>query len=314
MLTAEQHERRSKGIGASDVAAIVGLYPWATAIDVWREKRGEVDREPASADVERGHWMEPVIASWYAAEYGVELVECDTLAHPVFPWVLATPDRVVLTDEPEGPFERVVEIKARRESMRRYYGVPGTDECAEWDLCQLMWQMLVTGARRGDLAVSFGGGVPVVYTVTYDERIADRLFEAARAFWFGHVLSGVRPPASPEDRIALVEYRYPAPGRGLAAAPPEAAEVVERLRIAREQSAEAARIARECEAALVEWIGPAEGIVGDGWACRWSAGKTSTRTDWKALALELGADPELCARYTKTTTAKRSIEFEEIDH
>jgi putative phage-type endonuclease len=313
MLTAEQHERRARGVGASDVAAIVGLYPWKTALDVWREKRGELDRTDTT-DTRRGHWMEPVIASWYAAEYGVTLVECDTLAHPVYPWILATPDRVILTDEPDDPIDRVVEIKARRESMRKFYGVPGTDECAEWDLCQITWQMMVTGARRGDLVVSFGGDVPNVYTVLFDERIADRLFEAARAFWFGHVLTGLRPPASPEDRIALVEYRHPAPLAGVAEAPPEAAEVVERYRIARSQAEEAAAVLKECEAALVEWIGEREGIAGDGWVCRWSEGRTTKRTDWKALAAELDPEGVLVERYTKTTTAKRSIHFEESDH
>ncbi len=36
-------EERRKGIGGSDIAAILGLSPWKTAYQVYQEKRKEVD-------------------------------------------------------------------------------------------------------------------------------------------------------------------------------------------------------------------------------------------------------------------------------
>jgi predicted phage-related endonuclease len=33
---------RRKGIGGSDVSAILGINPWKTAMDVWLEKTGEI--------------------------------------------------------------------------------------------------------------------------------------------------------------------------------------------------------------------------------------------------------------------------------
>ena len=36
-------EERRKGIGGSDIAAVLGLSPWKTAYQVYQEKRKEVD-------------------------------------------------------------------------------------------------------------------------------------------------------------------------------------------------------------------------------------------------------------------------------
>ena len=37
-------EERRKGIGGSDVAAIMGLSPWKTAYQVYQDKRGGGER------------------------------------------------------------------------------------------------------------------------------------------------------------------------------------------------------------------------------------------------------------------------------
>ena len=41
-------EERKAGIGASDAAAIIGMNPWKTNIQLWQEKTGEVEPEDIS--------------------------------------------------------------------------------------------------------------------------------------------------------------------------------------------------------------------------------------------------------------------------
>ena len=48
-------ELRRQGIGGSDAAAIMGLNPWKTPMDIWLEKTGEFldDEEPEN---EKMYW------------------------------------------------------------------------------------------------------------------------------------------------------------------------------------------------------------------------------------------------------------------
>ena len=52
MLTDEQKAKRIKGIGGSDTAAILGLSPWKTAVDVYLDKV-EPDNDEAGTN---GSW------------------------------------------------------------------------------------------------------------------------------------------------------------------------------------------------------------------------------------------------------------------
>ena len=47
-------ERRS-GIGGSDIAAILGLSPWKTAVDVWLDKTGQREDDTVG-DAEAVRW------------------------------------------------------------------------------------------------------------------------------------------------------------------------------------------------------------------------------------------------------------------
>ena len=58
---------RTKTIGGSDVAAILGLSPWRSPLDVWREKTlGEADQRDTPA-MQAGVRFEPVILGRYLA-------------------------------------------------------------------------------------------------------------------------------------------------------------------------------------------------------------------------------------------------------
>lgn len=55
-------------IGGSDVAAIFGVSPWTTPLELWMIKKGRMKPKPKNnADqLEMGHLLEPIAAYWYA--------------------------------------------------------------------------------------------------------------------------------------------------------------------------------------------------------------------------------------------------------
>ena len=61
---AEWLAEREKGIGASDVAAILGLSPWETAYSLWLKKTHQVEPEPENEAMLMGHLLEEVVVSW----------------------------------------------------------------------------------------------------------------------------------------------------------------------------------------------------------------------------------------------------------
>ena len=59
-------------VGGSDVAAIFGLSPWTTPLELWMIKKGRM-KPPVKANssqLEMGHLLEPIAAYWYAKRSG----------------------------------------------------------------------------------------------------------------------------------------------------------------------------------------------------------------------------------------------------
>ena len=150
-LTAEQLALRQTGIGASEIAAVAGLDPHRTPLDVWMLKRGLAGPFAGNEFTRWGDRLEAVIAGAYAEARGVLLDTRDTLRHAGEPWMLATPDRVVL--DSAGAEERLLQVKNRGLRQADRWGEPGTDQVPDAVAAQCHWEMAVTGLALCDVAV-----------------------------------------------------------------------------------------------------------------------------------------------------------------
>src|SRR5690349_2159244 len=126
-LSPGQRDRRLAGITATDVAAIVGVHPYRSVIDVWREKRGEAPPAPETERTRWGEALEPLIRADYEARHGARVEVPGTLEHPDAPWMLATPDGVRYPASGTEPLNGL-EIKCHTIRLAHLYGAPGTDE------------------------------------------------------------------------------------------------------------------------------------------------------------------------------------------
>ena len=61
--------RQELGLGGSDAAAVCGLSPWMSPVELWKIKTGQKKAKDISSDevVERGVRMEPALRTLYAA-------------------------------------------------------------------------------------------------------------------------------------------------------------------------------------------------------------------------------------------------------
>ena len=83
-------------VGGSDVAAIFGLSPWTTPLELWLIKKGRMKPSVKTNEdqLEMGHLLEPIAAHWFEKKTG-NLVTDDTnlYQHPDHPYALANIDR-----------------------------------------------------------------------------------------------------------------------------------------------------------------------------------------------------------------------------
>lgn len=171
-------ERRSKGIGASDCAAVCGMSPWKTALEIYLEKTKQTEPGPMTKPMEWGLRLEPILAEAYEQETGRTLIAPEPInEHPELPWMLATLDRLT-SDE-----KRNVELKTANAFSAGEWGEPGTDEIPEPYLLQVAHQMAVTGLDISDVAVLIGGSDFRVYTVHRKQSLIDTILEIEADFW-----------------------------------------------------------------------------------------------------------------------------------
>lgn len=93
---------RRKGIGGSDVAALLGISPWRTARDLYFDKLNIVaveDNEDNWVALEMGHLLESLVAKIFQHRTGYKVYQIKKMfQHPQYSWMLADVDYIF--DEP----------------------------------------------------------------------------------------------------------------------------------------------------------------------------------------------------------------------
>jgi len=285
---------RRTGIGSSDAAAILGLNPWRSPLQVWLDKTGMAAETPQNDAMRLGNWLEDPIARAWAERRGVKVRRVRAiLQHPTMPFALANLDRVATVERKTGP----VEVKATRLADQWDNGT-----APDLYVVQVQHQLLVTGYDAGYL-------VALVQSTTLEERRIERdpallevLVEAEAAFW--ELVKNGTPPAptgTEGDRRAL-EALY-------AKATDKQVEITdEALKAARDYLQASARV-KEWESAKEEagnrlraFLGQAEaGTYGGKVAVRWSP-YTRKLVDIDRLKAE---EPEIAARFETEQVGRR---------
>ena len=193
------HMQRAMSLGASDVAAILGLSDWGTPLSVYMQKKGVRSEIPANLAY-FGHKLEPVIAQWIMDEHPEvgDVIHGFSARSEVWPWLAATLDRWA-----EGAGGQVIPIELKTSSAfsrdKWADGVPFVYQV------QVQAQIAVVGAPFGWLAVLHGGNDPELYRIERDDEfITEHLIPKTRDFWHRHVLADEPPEPTTLAEVADV--------------------------------------------------------------------------------------------------------------
>ena len=157
---------RKCGIGGSDVAAILGISKWNSAISLWLDKTNQTN-EPVEENeaMQWGTIMEPIIRNRFAEVTGKTVVEVKAmLQHPEHPFMLADVDGLT-TDDEGNP--AILEIKTASEYKRAEW----ENDIPSYYQAQVQHYLCVTGVQKAYVAVLIGGNSFKVYEVDADAEI-----------------------------------------------------------------------------------------------------------------------------------------------
>ncbi|MFG2328301.1 YqaJ viral recombinase family protein [Streptomyces sp. NPDC048604] len=305
----EWHAVRATGIGGSDIAAICGLNPYTSPLEIWLKKRGETvprRHDPILSEAaEMGHELEPVVARRFAKATGLPVIENPgTLRHPGLPHMLVNLDRA--TVEPAGDMG-AVELKTRSS-----YALPDwIDETPVEVQVQVQWQLAVTGWRYAWTAALIGGQRTIVHRIDRDQQLIDDLIAIGSEFW-GWVQTGTQPPLDGSHATGeLLDRLHATPVDQIVVADPTEVEKWLKIRATAKEQAEAADIAlTEAENHLKAIAGNATDVhIRGELAYSWRPRRGSIH--WKDAAL--AADPDIDAeQYRGEPTRVFNVHLENL--
>lgn len=195
---------RRLGLGGSDVAAVLGLSPFATPLRVYLDKLGRVDPLELTEEMEWGIRLEDAVAQKFADETGLQIARTGMWRSRRWPWLLANPDRAIRGQS--------AGLECKTADMR--YLPDWADEPPLHYVVQCVTYMAVTGARRWYLAALVGGNHWFVYTIDRDDDDIAAIVETTRRFWDLNLNRQVpprvqRPAARAEERLLALLYPDP---------------------------------------------------------------------------------------------------------
>jgi putative phage-type endonuclease len=308
---------RQEGIGASDVAAILGLSPWASPWSVWADKCGLLPPEPDNEAMAAGRWLEAAIGPWFTHETGLHVAGEQTwCTHGEYAHHRCTVDGFVFdldkphvweTDDPR------IALNAR--TARDYtfsqalgdFEVKVTGPGRRWDevppphyQSQGQWQMHVTGLPRVWFAVLMGRRLDI-HELARDQDDIDYMVERVDAFWADHVLTGTPPATDGHDAtLRALAAVHPDHTPGLSVEADDALRTEITLwRQAKANKRTAEKLEKQAAAAMQAALGEAEELTIDGQRVASWRTQSARRLDGKALA---AARPEIAAEFTREST------------
>jgi predicted phage-related endonuclease len=295
--------KRRLVLGASEVAFALGLAPdsdvYTKPIDVWLEKTGAERVTPINRGrVTAGNKLEPVVRDWYRELTGEHVESGQWLRHPEHEWIGCTPDSLVIDKFLNAPY-RNVQIKCV--GARASFAWPGissidnddgslivndSEGIPQYYRVQCEWEMGVLSAHHPDIAethlVALLGGTELrVYRVERDRALWEALFEAARNFWFDHVVADVPPPPDGSEAFKrFLARRYPQAERvDLDLMPANVEEIARRYLRAREIANKAEDAKEQAANELRDIIGAGAGFWAPGIRAAWRNTKKGRTLD-----------------------------------
>lgn len=201
ILTSRQDwlQSRKQAIGASDLAAVLGVSRWSTPWEIWAEKRGMLESDSGSKSASAGIALESAVLDVAESELGA-LDRNVRVVHASLP-LAATCDAIVKqTGSP-------VEAKTTGIAGPIYgnWGDSHTDQVPDDYLLQVHAQLMCTGMDVGYLFALIPGRGFVQFDIESNECLHNYIGDYVSAWWSRHIIQGIEPSFDQSINIDVVK-------------------------------------------------------------------------------------------------------------
>lgn len=286
-------------IGGSDVAAVLGLSPYRTPLDLYYAKTTEpsIEEESRNAVAKlRGKRLEPYVCDMLTQEHGLFLLARNQrYEDPEHPFLACEVDAETPSEGGRGTDN--VEIKTVHPFKMKEWGEELTDSIPVHYTAQAMHGLMITGRDVCRFAVLIGDELRL-YRVERDVDIIEGMRKREVSFWRDHVLAHIPPEPVNEADV----QRLFAKDSGTSIEASEAiAEQVRNLKRARREI-EVGQIEYDKARLAIElFMADAATLTHHGKVIATWKSQTSNRLDQKALA---AAHPEIVEQFKRASESR----------
>lgn len=287
--------RRPDLIGASDVAAVLGVHPWKSGGDLWARVVHGIE-EPAGDAAYWGLALEPAIARRFELGHGVELEERESVVNPKGRrWQRVSLDRRVKGSRID------VELKTCSRERAGGLGPAGTEEILTEHYLQVQAQMEALDLEVAYVPYLIAGQEYREYVVEPNAQVQAAIVEACESFWSLYVETGSPPPADDPRSVSRI---YPRVLRDHRLEVEGDADLARAYELARRANKAAKQALDEAKARLCAAVGDTKGIYGDFGRVTWSECRRIGGVDWERVAGELAAEARLSLEQLRARAAR----------
>lgn len=203
-------EYRRRGIGGSDVAALMGISPFWTARDLYYDK---LKIAPLEADesnwvaLEMGNLLEELVSRIFAKKTGYEVFKVKKMFyHPQHPFMLADVDYFVRL--PEGGIA-ILEIKTTNYNARDNWWKDGQECVPVYYECQGRQYMAVMDLDKVFYCCLYGNSEDevIIREIQRDRDYEEEMIFLETEFWNNHILKKSPPPYTEDGDLILKSVR-----------------------------------------------------------------------------------------------------------
>lgn len=324
-------KERRKGIGGSDVGAVLGLNQWRSPLDVFNDKTGREKKDVSNKEaVHFGTILEDTVAKEFAERTGMKIQRVtQSLSKGENGWMRANIDRAIINPEiakrvsvnSEEKYQESglmlstdvgLECKTANAFTAKNWGASQEAEIVAGEVVseheipityelQCQWYMSVTGACVWYLAVLIGGQDFRMYEIKRNDALINTIVQRCKDFWFNHVVADVPPaPVTSEDMAKV----YPTSNGDMAEADEAAVVAIGELRNIDAQIKELKKSREEHEEVLKRSIAQRDGLtIGGKKAATWKSSVRHT-VDTKTLKSEYPDIYEDCLKESTSRTLR----------
>lgn len=274
---------RNRGLGGSDILAVLGFSRYRSPWDVWAEKTGVRSWQDEGSDAaELGKDLEPWLEQQAAKllDEPVSLTDFRTYAHPTHPWRMCSPD---------GRTRRGRLAEYKTAGLASGFGIPAGWEDGGIPLgyeFQCRWSLHVMDAPAAEIIALIAGLGVVHRTVVRDMAIEADMVAQVSDWREQHLVRGIEPPMGAVDNEAMARLYPRSNGDDIDLTGTDALELWATYRDALARETAAGNEKKAAGAALKALLGENErGLVDNAVIATWAAKKG--QVDWPRLIAEL---------------------------